>query len=48
VAVWEVCNGICGAHQSGYKMNWLLCIVGFYWPTMMDDCIKYQTGCEAE
>jgi hypothetical protein len=21
--------------------------VGFYWPTMMDDCIKYQRECEA-
>jgi hypothetical protein len=38
---------ICGAHQSAYKMNWLLWRAGFYWPTMMDDCIKYQKGCEA-
>jgi hypothetical protein len=37
----------CGAHQSAYKMNWLLWRAGFYWPTMMDDCIKYQKGCEA-
>jgi hypothetical protein len=43
----EVHDGICGAHQPAYKMNWLLQIVGFYWPTMMDDCIKYQKGCEA-
>jgi hypothetical protein len=28
-------------------MNWLLRMAGFYWPTMMDDCIKYQKGCEA-
>jgi hypothetical protein len=28
-------------------MNWLLQRVGFYWPTMMDDCIKFQKGCEA-
>jgi hypothetical protein len=47
VAVREVHDGICGAHQSAYKMNWLLQRVGFYWPTMMDDCIKYQKGCEA-
>jgi hypothetical protein len=25
-------------------MNWL---AGFYWSTMMDDCVKYQKGCEA-
>jgi hypothetical protein len=46
VAVWEVHDGICGAHQSAYKLNWLLQRVGFYWPTMMDDCVKYQKGCE--
>jgi hypothetical protein len=23
VAVWDVHDGICGAHQSAYKMNWL-------------------------
>jgi hypothetical protein len=47
VAAWEVHDGICGAHQSVYKMNWLLQRAGFYWPAMMDDCIKYQKGCEA-
>jgi hypothetical protein len=29
------------------KMNWLLRRAGFYWPTIMVDCIKYQKGCEA-
>jgi hypothetical protein len=47
VAVQEGHDGICGAHQSAYKMNWLLQRVGFYGPTMLDDCIKYQKGCEA-
>jgi hypothetical protein len=47
VAVWEVHDRICGAHQSAHKMNWLLWRAGFYWLTMMDDCIKYQRGCEA-
>jgi hypothetical protein len=47
VVVREVHDKICGAHQSAYKMNWLLWRAGFYWPTMMDDCIKYQKGCEA-
>jgi hypothetical protein len=47
VAVREVYDEICGAHQSAYKMNWLLQRVGFYWPTMMDDCVKYQKGYEA-
>jgi hypothetical protein len=47
VAVREVHDGICGAHQSAYKMNLLLRRAGFYWSTMMDDCIKYQKGYEA-
>jgi hypothetical protein len=45
VAVREVHDRICGAHQSAYKMNWLLQRAGFYWLTMMDDCVKYQKGC---
>jgi hypothetical protein len=47
VAARELHDGICGAHQSAYKMNLLLQRAGFYWPTMMDDCVKYQKGCEA-
>jgi hypothetical protein len=27
-------------------MKWLLRRAGFYWLTMLDDCIKYQKGCE--
>jgi hypothetical protein len=46
VAVWEVHDGIWGAHQSAYKMNWLLRRAESFWPTMMDDCVKYQKGCE--
>jgi hypothetical protein len=46
VAVREVHDEIYGAHQSVYKMKWLLLISGFYSPTMMDDCVKYQKGCE--
>jgi hypothetical protein len=30
VAVREVHDEICGAHQSAYKMNWLLRRAGFY------------------
>jgi hypothetical protein len=49
VVVWETHDGICVADQSVHKMNWLLRGggAGFYWPTMTDDCIKYQRGCEA-
>jgi hypothetical protein len=47
VMVQEVHDGICGAHQSPYKMNWLLWSAGYYWPIVMDDRVKYQKGCEA-
>jgi hypothetical protein len=46
VTVREVHEGICGAHQSAYKMNWLLWRAEFYWVTMMDDCVRFQKGCE--
>lgn len=37
----EVHEGVCGSHQSGPKMKWLIRRHGHYWPTMMSDCIKY-------
>jgi hypothetical protein len=46
-AVREVHNGIYGAHQLTHKMKWLLSRAGFYWPTIVDDCFKYQKQCEA-
>jgi hypothetical protein len=46
-AIQEVHDGICGAHQPPHKMKWLLRRAGFYWSTMVDDCIKDQKGCEA-
>jgi hypothetical protein len=42
MAVWEVHDGICGAHQSTYKMNWLLQKARFYWSTMMDAPVSLQ------
>jgi hypothetical protein len=42
--VREVHHGICGAHQSAHKLKRLLRRAEFYWPTMVDDCIKYQKG----
>jgi hypothetical protein len=46
-AVWEVHDGICGAHQSVHKMKWLLRRAVFYWLTMVGNCVKYQNECEA-
>ena len=43
----EVYEGICGAHQPGLKMRWLLRRHNYYWPTMTKDCIEYARGCQA-
>jgi hypothetical protein len=46
IAMGEVHEGICGSHQSAYKMKWLLRHAGFYWPTMLNDCFRYYSSCE--
>ena len=43
----EVHEGICGAHQPGVKMRWLLRRHSYYWPTILKDCIEYAKGCQA-
>jgi hypothetical protein len=47
VAMGEVHEGLCGTHQSAYKMKWMLRRAGLYWPTIMEDCIWYRRGYEA-
>jgi len=37
----EVHDGICGAHQPGPKLKDRLHRLGYYWPTMIADAIKY-------
>jgi hypothetical protein len=39
-------EGACGTHQSAHKMKWLIRRSGYYWPTMLEDCIKYYKGCQ--
>jgi hypothetical protein len=40
IAIGEVHEGICGAHQSSHKMKWLHCCARFYWATMLNDCFR--------
>jgi hypothetical protein len=42
----EKCMTGC-AHQSAHKMRWMLKRVGFYWPSLEEDCFRYFRGCEA-
>nr|KYP38879.1 Pro-Pol polyprotein [Cajanus cajan] len=46
IAMAEVHEGICGAHQAGEKMKWTLSRKGLYWPTMIKDCIEFAKSCE--
>ncbi|CAL9012220.1 unnamed protein product [Prunus brigantina] len=45
VIMTESHKGICGAHQSGVKMRWLVRRHGYYWPTILKNCIEYAKGC---
>ncbi|XP_058202937.1 uncharacterized protein LOC131317399 [Rhododendron vialii] len=42
----EVHSGVCGAHQSGPKLHMQLKRLGYYWPTMISDCINYAKSCQ--
>jgi hypothetical protein len=42
----EVHEGVCGTHQSPHKMKCLIRRLGYYWPTMLEDCFKYYKGCQ--
>jgi hypothetical protein len=42
----EVHDGICGAHQSAYRMKWVIRQVGCFWPMMLEDCFEYYKGCQ--
>ena len=43
----KVHEKICGAHQSGIKMKWLIYRYGYYWPKVLKEYIEYAHGCEA-
>ena len=46
LAVSNTHNGVCGSHQAGHKMKWLLFRQGVYWPNMLKDCIEFAKGCQ--
>ncbi|KAL0295506.1 UNVERIFIED_CONTAM: hypothetical protein Sangu_2507700 [Sesamum angustifolium] len=43
----EAHSGVCGAHQSGPKLHFHIKRMGYYWPTMVKDCIDYARRCQA-
>ena len=44
VIMGEVHEGVCGAHQSAYKMKWIIRRSRYFWPTMLEDCFVYYRG----
>jgi len=42
----EIHEGVCGAHQSAFKMKWMIRRNWYYWPTILEDCFKYFKGCQ--
>ncbi|CAI9771431.1 unnamed protein product [Fraxinus pennsylvanica] len=43
----EVHEGICGAHQVGQMMRWLIIRSGYFWPKMGESCAQYAKSCLA-
>ncbi|KAM1353075.1 hypothetical protein ACFX2H_032600 [Malus domestica] len=41
----EVHEGICGAHQAGTKIRWLLRRYRYFWPDVEKDCKSYARSC---
>ncbi|XP_024172319.1 uncharacterized protein LOC112178398 [Rosa chinensis] len=42
----EAHTGVCGAHQAGPKIRWLIRRHGYYWPSILKDCITFAKGCQ--
>jgi len=42
----EAHAGACGAHQSGLKLHGRVRRMGYYWTTMVRDCINFAKRCD--
>ncbi|XP_012846872.1 PREDICTED: uncharacterized protein LOC105966841 [Erythranthe guttata] len=45
-AIEEAQSRICGAHQSGPKLHFRIKRMGYYWPSMVKDCMEYAKKCQ--
>jgi len=41
----EIHEGVCGSHQSAYKMKWVIRRNEYFWPTILEDYFTYYKGC---
>ena len=46
-ALQEAHSKVCGSHQSGLKLHFHTKRIGYYWPTMVKDCLYYARKCDA-
>ena len=46
LAMSEIHDGICGAHQVGDKIKWVHFRCKYIWPTMIKDYYDYAKSCE--
>jgi len=46
-AMMEAHSGVCGAHQSGPRLHDCIKRMGYYWSTMVLDCIDYAKRSDA-
>jgi hypothetical protein len=42
----EIHEGVCGAHQSAFKMKWMIRNNNYYCPMILEDFFKYYKGCQ--
>lgn len=40
--IFNIYSGLCGVHQEGYKVKWILFQQGVYWPTILKDYIEFS------
>ncbi|KAM1992656.1 hypothetical protein ACFX16_009091 [Malus domestica] len=43
----EAHSSVCGAHQFGLKLHFHLKRMGYYWPSMMKDCLEHAKRYQA-
>ncbi|KAG7533301.1 Reverse transcriptase domain [Arabidopsis thaliana x Arabidopsis arenosa] len=46
IVMSEVHEGLCGSHSSGRAMAFKIKRMGYFWPTMITDCVKYAQRCK--
>ena len=46
IVMIEVHKGLCGTHSSRRAMAIKIKRMGYYWPTMITDCVKYAQRCK--